>query len=179
VRIGHLTFAVRLALGLVAVFVVSAGAWAAEVTFSGVLVTGGKVHVILIDAASGRSSGWIQAGQSFEQCTMIRYESASETLIVSSGGEERSLPLIGVGKIKSPALKFKVRGREYQIYADSHEKDGARIVFRGRVTGMSDGAHFSCDELTADTERESMKLVGSVRFQRGNSLATARILILE
>jgi hypothetical protein len=81
------------------------GSAAIEVTFSGVLVTSENVHVILIDPASGRSSGWIRVGESFGQYTVIRYDAASERLLVSFGREDRFLPLTAVSKLRSHMLK--------------------------------------------------------------------------
>src|SRR5687767_6354719 len=95
---------------------------AAEITFSGVLVSGGTVHVILIDSTSGRSSGWIQVGQTFERHTITRYEPQSERLIVSLGQEERFLPLTAGRKIAPQAKTLKIGSKEYQIYSDTEEK---------------------------------------------------------
>jgi hypothetical protein len=147
---------------------------AAEITFSGVLVSGGTVHVILIDSTSGRSSGWIQVGQTFERHTITRYEPQSERLIVSLGQEERFLPLTAGRKIAPQAKTLKIGSKEYQIYSDTEEKKGDLLVFRGNVTGISAGAHFSCDEVQVEGER--VTLVGAVKLQQRGSLIRAKNL---
>ena len=149
---------------------------ASEPKFAGVLVSGPTVHVILIDSVSGRSSGWIQIGGKFEEYTVKGYDASSERLIVSAGQVERSLPLIGGSKIVSSISKFKIGSRDFQIFADAVERDGDRTVYRGRVTGISVGSHFSCDELTVNAGREEMFLVGAVKLQQGTALVQAKHL---
>jgi hypothetical protein len=149
---------------------------ASEIVFRGFLVSGGAVHVILIDEASGRSSGWIEIGERFDDYTVVRYEASTESLIVTTGREERSLVLKGGAKNTASVPTFRIGSREFQIYSDAVERSGSQVVFRGRVTGISAGAHFSCEELTVDVAREEMMLVGTVRFQQGSAIAKAHHL---
>ena len=146
----------------------------AEVTFSGFLVFEATVHVILIDSDSGRSSGWIQVGQTFDRYRVTRYEPQSERLIVSLDQKEHSLPLTGGSKVAAKATVVKIGSRDYTIYSDSREKQGNLMIFRGHVTGLSNGAHFSCDEMKV--EGDNVVLAGSVKFQHGTSLITAKHL---
>jgi hypothetical protein len=151
-------------------FAVEPGAPPDDVTFSGVLISEGNVHVILIKHASGRSSGWIQIGDHFDEYTVVGYSSADEKLLMSSKQGDRILHLIGGAKIAPRERTFTIGGREFEIYSDSLERNGDRLIFRGHVTGMSASGHFSCDQLTVNAKDDEMMLVGAAKFQRGNTL---------
>jgi hypothetical protein len=150
---------------------------AADITFAGVMIVGESVHFILIDSESGRSSGWIQVGDTFERHKVSRYDRLEERLIVAVDERERPLKLIGNPNSGNRSTVVRVEDKEYQIFSDTKEQDGAKIVFRGNVTGISNGAHFSCDEVTVSSDR--LMLVGSVKLQRPGSLLRAERLRLS
>lgn len=142
----------------------------AEPTFFGVLVSGGDVHVVLINPDSGRSSGWIRIGQKFEGYTVKRYESFAEKLVVEFENQERVLPLVS-GSYGSYAgrarLAVTIKDIPFQIFAATRETKEGRLVFRG-VTGLSPKVNFTCEELIVDVKDDQMMLIGNVKVhQRG------------
>jgi hypothetical protein len=140
-------------------------AQATEPRFSGVLISGNDVHVVLINPESGRSSGWIQSGVTFEGYTVKQYNSRGSQLLVEFKGKEHLLPLVGAPRIASvPTAILNIAGRQYEIFADAKEEKDRVLIFRGNVKGAcGDVLSFACQELLVDTKHDAMRIMGTVK----------------
>ncbi len=146
----------------------------AAITFSGLMIVGDSVYVILIDSTSGRSSGWIRYGDTFERHKVSRYDRREEQLIVEFDKRELVLRLTGSPKSGDHSTVVRAEGKEFHIFSDTKEQDGDRLIFRGKVTGLSDGAYFSCDEVIVSSD--SLMLAGSLLFHRPGTVLRAERL---
>lgn len=65
----------------------------AEIEFAGFFLTTAEARFVLADTKSGRSSGWLKAGDSFAGATVLSYDQKSEALTVRMSGREVQLAL--------------------------------------------------------------------------------------
>jgi len=66
---------------------------AAELIFSGYLRGGDSTQVVLTDATSGKSSGWLVIGGSFVGATVVSFDATNEVLRITRDNRTEDLPL--------------------------------------------------------------------------------------